>query len=269
MCRKFTFLGITGLVGAIALATTGGLSYLRTGMHAASDAVRESVPVKWEIQRARQMIKDLEPEIARNLRVVTREEVEVARLVKDLDKKDELLATSRSQILRLKNDLESGSTRLVYAGRHYSQQQVRDDLAQRFKQFQTHEANAAKMTQILNAREKNLEAARGKLEGMLAAKRELEVEIEGLQARLTLVEVAQTNNAASVDDSHLSQTRQLLDDISTRLDVAERLADSEGMLTGTIPLDETASPELLDEIADYFGEGRAEVEALVSTSNEL
>ena len=43
---------------------------------------------------------------------------------------------------------------------------------------------------------------------------------------------------------------------------------SEGVLNGSIPLDEEESPELLDEIADYFGEGRAEVEALVST-NEL
>jgi hypothetical protein len=92
----------------------------------------------------------------------------------------------------------------------------------------------------------------------------LEVEIENLQARLTMVEVAQTSNPVTLDDSQLSGTRQLLDDIRTRIDVAEKMVASEGALDGSIPLDEEANPELLDEIADYFGEGKAEVERLVS-----
>jgi hypothetical protein len=99
---------------------------------------------------------------------------------------------------------------------------------------------------------------------MLSAKRQLEVEVENLQARLTMVEVAQTASPVSIDDSQLSSTRQLLDEIRTRIDVAEKLASSEGALEGSIPLDEAASDDLLGEIADYFGDGRAEVEALVS-----
>jgi hypothetical protein len=56
-----------------------------------------------------------------------------------------------------------------------------------------------------------------------------------------------------------------LDDIRTRIDVAERLVTSEGALEGTIPLDEEAPVDLIDQITDYFGEGREEVEALVNT----
>ena len=53
--------------------------------------------------------------------------------------------------------------------------------------------------------------------------------------------------------------------IRTRIDVAERMSSSEGALDGTIQLDEPASENLLEEIADYFGEGRAEIESLVSS----
>ncbi len=60
----------------------------------------------------------------------------------------------------------------------------------------------------------------------------------------------------------------MLDDIRGRIDVAEKLAASEGALEGSIPLEETTSPDLLNEIADYFGEGRAEVESLVSQVGE-
>ncbi|MCA9181533.1 MAG: hypothetical protein KDA51_08765, partial [Planctomycetales bacterium] len=173
---------------------------------------------------------------------------------------------SRDNILRLKGDLESGSVRFVYAGQSFSQEQVRDDLAHRFDQFQVHEQTAQKLSQILAARQKNLNAAKAKLDEMLNAKRALEVEIENLQARLTMVEVSKTASHIAVDDSQLSRTRQFLDDIRNRIDVEERTMASEGALTGMIPLDEPESGDLLTEIADYFGDGRAEIEELLATA---
>ena len=268
MFKKVLILSAVGVASTVALASTGAWSYMRTGIQTASSAVRDSVPIDWEIKRARQMIEDLKPEIAQNLQVVAREEVGVQRLAAEIKAKEQVLAKSRGEIMRLKGDLESGSVRYVYAGRSYSEGQVKEDLSNRFKQFQVHEETTNKLNQILVAREKNLDAARRKLDSMLAAKRELEVEVENLQARVTLVEVAQTSSPVSLDDSHLSSTRQLLDDIRTRIDVAERMVASEGALEGTIQLDETTSENLLDEIADYFGEGRAEIESLVSSEGK-
>ena len=264
MLKKILILSAVGVGSTIALASTGAWSYMKCGIRTASDTVRDSVPIDWEIKRARQMIEDLKPEIARNLQVVAREEVGVQRLAAEIKTKETHLTKSRSDITRLKGDLESGSVKFVYAGRSYSQVQVKEDLSNRFKQFQVHEETTSKLNQVLSAREKNLEAARRKLDGMLAAKKELEVEVENLQARVTMVEVAQTTSPVSIDDSHLSSTRQLLDDIRTRIDVAERMSVSEGALEGTIQLDEPTSENLLEEIADYFGAGRAEVESLVS-----
>ena len=264
MCKKFVMMGIVGAVTAVGLAGTGAWSYVKTGYNTASRSVKDSVPIEWELKRARDMIEDLKPEIAKNLQVVAREEVGVQRLAEEIQLKTTQLAKSRSDILRLKGDLESGSVRFVYAGRNYSETQVRDDLAARFKQFQVYEATTDKLTKVLTAREQNLDAARRKLDGMLAAKRELEVEVENLQARMTMVEVARTSSPVALDDSQLSSTRQLLDDIRTRIDVAERMAASEGALEGAIPLDEQTSPDLLNDIADYFGDERAEVEVLLS-----
>lgn len=264
MLKKLALVGLVGTVGAVGLAGTGAWSYVRTGMSSASDTVRESVPVEWEIKRARQMITDLKPEIARNLHIVAREEVGVKNLAEQIAAKEQQLDKSKAEIVRLSEDLKGGDVVFVYAGRSYSDDQVREDLANRFKQFKVHEQTTAKLTQVLTAREKNLDAARRKLDEMLSAKRELEVEVENLQARLTMVQVAQASSPVAIDDSQLSNTRRLLEDIRTRIDVAEQMVASEGALSGAIDLDEPSSPELLNEIADYFGEGRAEIEALVS-----
>jgi hypothetical protein len=268
MFKKLALVGILGALGAGTVLGTGAWSYVKTGVHTAHQSVRDSVPIEWEIKRARDMICELKPEIQRNAEIVAREEVAVRRLNEEISSKETLLSKGRSDIMRLKGDLESanqsGSVHFTYAGRKYSENQVREDLSNRFKQFQVHEQTTEKLKQVLSARERNLDASRRKLEGMLAAKRELEVEIENIQARLTLVEVAQTNSPIALDDSRLSSTRQLLDEIGTRIDVAERMIASEGALQGAIELDETTSPELIDEISDYFGAGRSEVESLIS-----
>lgn len=268
MLKKFIVIGMLGVVSAATVAGTGAWSYVKTGVHTAHDSVRNSVPVEWEIQRARQMIDELEPEIHNNMLTVTRERIEVKKLAEQIAEKDELLAKSRNDIMRMKNDLESGSVKFVYARRTYSAGQVKEDLDRRFAQYKAHEATTDKLVKILTAREKNLNAATQKLDEMLSAKRELEVSIEDLQARLTLVGVAETSSHLSLDDSLLSNTRQLLDDISTKIEVKEQLVAGQGILDGNIQLDDDNSPELLDEIANYFGDSNAEVKTMLS-SHEL
>ncbi len=238
-------------------------SYVRSGVSSARQAIRESIPVEVEIKRARDMISDLKPEIADNLRVIAREEVEVNRLAEEVKNKQNGLAKGRKDIMRLKDDIQTGSSHFVYASRTYTSDQVKDDLSNRFKQFQTQEATTSKLEKILEARTKNLDAARLKLDEMLAAKRQLEVEVENLQARLTMVQVAETSSQVHLNDSHLSRTRDLLDDIRSRIDVAEKMIENEGVLEGSIQLEEQAPADLVDQITDYFGEGRSEVETLV------
>ena len=56
------------------------LSYVKTSVHKISDTVKNSAPVSYEIDHARQMIKDLGPEILRDMTLIAREEIEVKRL---------------------------------------------------------------------------------------------------------------------------------------------------------------------------------------------
>lgn len=258
---------VAGGAGLLVIGTPA-IYYVRTAYSTVRDTVKESVPVTVEIKRARQMIDDLKPEIAQNLRVIAQQEVEVARLEENLTGKQKLLADARDKILRLKDDLKTGSSNFQYAGRTFTVSQVKQDLNQRFENFKSQESTVDKLEKILAARQRNLEAARAKLNEMLAAKKQLEIEVEDLQARLTMVEVAQTGNELHLDDSRLSQTRQVLDEIRTRIDVAEKLVASEGALDGTIPLEDEAPADLVDQVSDYFGEGREEVEALVQADTE-
>lgn len=267
MIKKTLFVGGAVLLLVALFAGTGVVSYVTTAVDRVEDRFKNNVPVKFEIERARRMLKDLTPEIERNMHLIAREEVAVAKLERELEENEQMLAKSRDEILRLKGDLESGNSHFVYAGRSYSEFEVKADLANRFEHHKTMEATVDQLKQVLRARENGLQAAREKLENMLAAKRQLAVDIENLEARLKMIEVAQTSSQFNFDDSRLARTRELIDEIGTRLDVTEKMMHQQVQLSDRIPLDKEggqAAEDVLDEVTRHFSD-QPEYEALANS----
>jgi septal ring factor EnvC (AmiA/AmiB activator) len=212
------------------------------------------------------MVKELVPDIRKNMHVIAKEEVEVDALKKQIAVTETRLGKDRAELVRLKADLGSGNGVFHYAGRQYTAAQVKTDLANRFERFKTADATLASLKDIQQAREQSLAAAREKLEGMLAAKRKLEVDVEHLEARLKMVEATQTTSDYAFDDSRLSRVKELIGDLRTRLDVAERLTSAEGMFHGEIPLSDTASENIVDEVTEYLDGHKADSQVAESVS---
>ncbi len=229
------------------------LSYVTTALAELRGAVKENVPLEFELERARQMIAGLEPEVARNMRLIVQEEVQIENLEKRLDEREALLRKSESDILRLKNDLDLGHASYRYDGGLFTADQVKTELAARFARFKSGQASQDQLRQVLAARTRGLEAARGKLEAMLAAKRQLEIDVENLEARMKMVEVAETTNNLNFNDSHLARTRELIGDLGTRIEVAERFLDAEAEGPAEIDLGDPDVENISEAIASHFG----------------
>ena len=258
MLKKMIVTG--GAIALLSSITVGGplLSYAKCGIQWIRGAATDSVPLEWELKRARQMIVDLKPEIEVNAKRIAHEKIQVTRLEKQLTESDVRLAKAQSDIERLTADLQNESQSYTYGNRTYTSTQVKDDLGNRFKRFKTRQATATKLQQMLSARQSSLKTAHERMDAMLSAKRQLEVEVENLQARLGALRVAQTTSELNLDDSQLSQTRGLLDDIATRIDVEEETMEVGSTYFGEIDLDEPNDENLLDEIANYFGDNNNE-----------
>ena len=248
-------------VGGLALLTVlffgrDAASYVSTSCGWVKDSVKSAVPVEFEIERARRMVKNLVPDIRRNMHVIAQEEVEIERLDKEIAKTEATMSSEKSAILRLKGDLGEAKPVYHYAGRSYSPQAVKIDLANRFERYKTHDATLASLRDIMEARRTSLDAARAKLENMLAEKRKLEVEVENLEAKYRVVQVAQTTSEFNIDDSQLGRVKDLIAEIRSQLSVAERLANSDVNLEAEIPLSESASDDILDQVTEYFDAGQ-------------
>jgi len=255
--KLFVLSGVALLAGGLYFGTHAR-SYMATGWNRFSHKVNDTIPVDFEIDRARQMVRDLIPEIRNNMQVIAREEVSVQQLDEQIRAAEAKLAKDRADLGKLKNDLTSGKEAFHYSGRTYTVSQVKTDLSNRFERFKTADATVGSLKDILTARQKSLDAARAKLEGMLAAKRQLEAEVENLDARLKMVEVAQTTCNYNLDDSHLGRVRELVADVRSRLQVAEKLAHTEltSQGVGEIPVSDQVPGDIADQVAEYLGENK-------------
>ncbi|MBN1588162.1 MAG: hypothetical protein JW888_01465 [Pirellulales bacterium] len=262
MVKRVLLIG-GGAIVVMAVCCGGtAISYLRTSANYMSESVKNAVPIEFQIDRARQMIADLEPQVRRNMHVIAKEEAEVERLEKQIDAARSRAEKSKEQILALKADLSNGSP-FIYAGRSYSKEQVKVDLTNRFKRFKTGEATLRSLERVYEARNRGLDAARTRLEGMIAAKRQLLVEVENLEAQRQMVDAAKTTADYHFDDSSLGRVKELISDLQIRLDTERKLVDAEVDFPGEIPLDEAASDDIIDQVTEYFGPDKPEAASLV------
>ncbi len=245
-------LGLMGAAMGVFCFGWDSASYVSTGVESVRTSVRDTVPVGFEIQRARKMIADLVPDIRQNMHVIAEEEVQVKKLEERIARTDAEMTKQREAMLSIKNDLSSIREKFVYAGRSYTQGQVKAELASRFERYKTQDATLASLKQTLTARQTGLSGARQKLDGMVAAKRQLEVDVENLEAQLKLVEAAQTTATYQFDDSRLGRAKELVEGLRTRLDVTQAILNQENQFVGQIELDTEAPADIADQVTAYF-----------------
>jgi hypothetical protein len=262
MIRKIliTGVGLALLVGVV--FGTNAKSFVKTGYHRLTNTVNDQVPIEFQIDRARQMVTDLEPEIRNSMHIIAKEEVALEQLNKQVDGAQTQADKDKGDIMRLQADLDQNKNVYRYASRTYTVSEVKDDLARRFSRYKVSDDTLASMKQMRDAREKNLDAARQKFSAMVNARRKLEIDIQNLEAKRKLVEVAQASSDYVFDDSQLARAKELITDIRTRLDVAAKLANADVNVQTEIGLDDATPADITDQVADYFKLGDKEKEVV-------
>lgn len=258
---------ILGMAAAALLSTfvfgRDVVSYVKTFGSSARDAIKGEVPIEFEIQRARNLVENLVPDIRQCMHVIAEEEVNVEHLLRDVARCENELGKQKGDILALRHDIDSGRQTYQYASRTYSANDVKRDLSSRFERFKIAESTLASKKQILSAREKSVVAAREKLDNMLSEKRDLEVQVEHLEARVKTIQAAQTASSVQLDNSQLARAKKLISELNKQLDVTQRVLDTEGKFVGLIPVEAAnqVPEDLSTQIDEYFGRGVQPAEA--------
>ncbi len=232
--------GLATLGIAAVVFGTQAWSYIRTGVSNVQNAVQSEVPIAFEIDRARNEVQLLLPEIRKSLHVVAEEQVEVEHLKAALDTKGAALAEQQQSLVTLTADLKSDRQHFVYAGSNYDRVELEKDLAERFSRFKIAEESLKKEREMLVMKTRALTIHRDTLEKMLSQKKTMELELDRLQARLRTVESRKQISSLSIDDSKLAQVKSMIGTIDKKLDVEDAVLDAEGNFSDLIPITKPA-----------------------------
>ncbi|MEP3480958.1 MAG: signal peptide-containing protein [Fuerstiella sp.] len=251
-----------GFLGMLAVAAAGFFvfgthlpSYLATSGNAAQQVIRDSVPVEFELKRAKQLIEEILPDLQSQIRMIAQEEVEIASLKKDILKSEKTLGSDRQLLADLRQDISIQTVSYRPDDPHSDRQRMTTKLAQRFRKFKQGELTLASKQRLLEKRQDGLDAALGLLDKMRDRKAELELKVEALAAQHRLVQASAVEMGSDIDQSRLADADQLLNTIENRLEVAERVLQHEQDLyvdpgAGTLVDEESLLAEL-DEYLDH------------------
>ncbi len=264
-----------GILLGVGAAVVGGLifgrdlaSYVKSSAKMTRTAVKDSVPIEFELKRAQDLLDEILPEIHTNIRRIAQEEVEIAALKSDLGTSEKAFNEEKDRIQKIRQTLMVQQASYAIGGRQISREDLTKDLAFRFDRFKEAEIVLASKQRMLSTREAGLQAAMQMLERTKAQKELLASKIQALESQHRLVKAASVGSGMSFDNSKIAQTEQLIGQIKKRLDVAERVLAHESKFVQPIEIETIDATQLIRKIDDHFsGADKAEASTPVDETS--
>jgi chromosome segregation ATPase len=253
-----------GLLSAVGLTVAGGLvfgrelcSYVSSSARSVRTAVKDAVPVDFELRRARDLVDDIIPEMHACVRMIAQQEVEIAQLNKDIEQSRKQLDEERTRVAKLREALASPQSSFTVNGFSWSREQVKEDLAHRFDNLKEAEVVLSGKQRLLENRQRSLAAAMQTLDRTRSQKSLLESQIAALEGQNQLVKAASVGSNLNIDNSKLAQSEKLIAEIKKQLDVAERVLAHESHFVQPIPVDAISEKDLVNEIDAHLAGAKA------------
>ena len=262
-CVKF---GTGGLLvfflGAFFLFGSELTSMIRTSARSLQKSARESVPVEFELQRAKDKVNQILPDLQSQVRMIAEEEVAVAALTKEVKQDETRLLAEEAKLADLRDEMRTTQVSFKINSRNLDRQQLAEHLKSRFDHFKQGQHSLKSKQRLLDKRQEGLDAALTMLDQMRTRQSELKLKVESLAAQHRLIKASQIQTGTLADNSQLSQADHLLSELETRMAVAQRVLDYREDLYD-LPAENTAVAEtdVLAEFDHYFAPPTSELAA--------
>ena len=255
ICKMMKY-GVLATAGAVA---AGGLvfgtdlgSYLTSGSRQIRSAVKDNVPIEFELARARDLVDDIVPEMQANVRLVAQQEVEIAALRDEIAAARQALDGERAKLTKLRECLATDDVSFSLGSVTYSRDEVSRELARKLELVREAEVVFAGKERLLQNRQKSLVAAIQVLDRTRSQKSLLEGQIASLESQHRLIQAAGVGSGTQIDTSKLAQTQHLINDIKKQLDVAERVLAHESRFIEPMVIEVTDEKEVARQVDEYL-----------------
>ena len=236
--RKLAWAALVVVVGAYLATKTSFGSYAGTLWSQAKTTAKEQIPTRFEIDRVRHELKQLDGDVGTIIRPIAEYKADIVRLQKEIGRTETALAEQKTALLTMTKDLEGNPTVVLYSGTEYAADRVREKLHRDFDAYQRMEKNLASQRKLLEAKEQSMQAAHDQLAKVIAKRREFEVRLAQLEADEETLQIARVGSKLEFDNSRATQIEAALAEIEQRHSVqrAEIELKTQTFVTDTIPV---------------------------------
>ena len=248
-----------GLLTLTCAAVVGGVvfgkdlySYLSSGSNYLRTSVKDSVPIEFELARAKDLVNDLVPEMQANVRLVAQQEVEIAALREEIASAHGSLDVERAKLTKLRKCLDTQDVSFTIGNATYSRDQVKQELARKLDLVREADVVLSGKDRLLDNRQKSLAAAMQVLERTRSQKTLLEGQIASLESQHRLVQAASIGSGSRIDTSKLAQTQKLIAEIKKQLDVSERVLAHESRFVEPMVIDVVDEKDVARQADEYL-----------------
>ena len=219
-------------------------SYVGTLWAQTKKDAREQVPTRFEIERARHEIGNLDGDAGNMIRPIAEYMADIARLKKDIQATQVSLDEQRPALLIMTKDLEDNPSFVAYGNEKFSAERVRTKLQRDFESYRRLESHLQSQKKLLQAKETSLRSAQDQLAKVMNKKHEYELRLAQLEADEETLQVARVGSKLQLDDSRATQIEAALADIEKRQNVqrAEIELKTGALANDNIPVQQRHEP---------------------------
>lgn len=253
MIRKMLKWAVIGTVavGAAGFAMFGRqfTSYFGTAARSLRDGVAESIPLEFELKRARNLIREIDPQLHDARRELAQAEVDLEGAESDVVRLEKEVQHGERK-LRAVSAAFDGSAPVVQLASH-DRTRVELDLERTFEVYKNNRALLEGKRGLIERQQRAVTAARMRLEAVRNEKTRLEEMVASLTTQKRQLDaLAASSKTIELDDSALGRARDVLDQVKRRLDVAQRMLEDEVFAS---PSESSPRRDIVGEIQRYFG----------------
>ena len=256
-CKKIVLLGL-GAAGALALTNSVWSGSISTAWKKARTAIESQISPEFELERIRDQISRLTPDMNKNIEIIAEATVEVASLNRKIELVRGELDKRQTELLTLTEKIESGVKPVSWHGGNPKEKLARD-----MKAFKACEKDLATKQRLLEAKRESLESARRQLLTINESRQELEVLAAQYEAELANLREAQDRSKLKLNDSRLSEIRDSFEKLRQRIDAEKVKAELAGQFVtspSAEPVHEESTGDVVQEVRDYFNKPRESAE---------
>jgi chromosome segregation ATPase len=228
LIKWITVGGLGAMVVGFVMFGTHAPSYLATVASQFREGVHDQIPIEFELRRAEQLIRDIDPQLAGAKRDVAQAEVDLERVQTEVVRLEQQIDRDEKRLRRTVEGLDGEVANAAFAptSRRRAEQRLQHA-------FETHKNNVELLNgkrALIERQENAVFAARERLDAVRAERARLEELVSQLKTQKRQLDALAASRDAKelqLDDTALGRARDVLERVQNRLDVAQKMLESE------------------------------------------